>query len=71
MPKELFPGSADFKVTIFKIPQISKNFSALLVNCQLNTVVPQIKHEGSLKLENTISQFLAQNIKSYGFKGSR
>ena len=32
MLKELFPGSADFTVTIFKIPQISKHFSAMLLS---------------------------------------
>ena len=31
MLKELFPGSADFTVAIFKIPQISKHFSAMLL----------------------------------------
>ena len=30
MLKELFPGSRRFTVAIFKIPQISKHFSALL-----------------------------------------
>ena len=30
MLKELFPGSTDFTVSIFKIPQISKHFSAML-----------------------------------------
>ena len=31
MPKELFPGSTDFTGAIFKIPQISKQFSAMLL----------------------------------------
>ena len=30
MLKELFPGSTDFTVAIFKIPQISKHFWAML-----------------------------------------
>ena len=30
MLKELFPGSTDFTEAIFKIPQISKHFSAML-----------------------------------------
>ena len=30
MLKELFPGSTDFTVAVFKIPQISKHFSAML-----------------------------------------
>ena len=30
MLKELFPGSTDFTVAIFKIPQMSKHFSAML-----------------------------------------
>ena len=31
LDQELFPGSTDFTVAIFKIPQISKHFSAMLV----------------------------------------
>ena len=31
MLKELFPGSTDFTVAIFKIDQISKHFSAILL----------------------------------------
>ena len=30
MRKELFPGSTDFTETIFKIPQISEHFLAML-----------------------------------------
>ena len=30
MLKELFPGSTDFTVAMFKIPQMSKHFSAML-----------------------------------------
>ena len=29
MPKYFFPGSTDFTVAIFKIPQMSKRFSAM------------------------------------------
>ena len=31
MPKELFSGSTDLTEAIFKIPEISKHFSAMLV----------------------------------------
>ena len=38
MLKELFPGSTDFTVAIFKIAGISKHFSAMLVLRKLNII---------------------------------
>ena len=36
MLKELFPGSTDFTVAIFKVPQISKHFSVMLKALRLS-----------------------------------
>ena len=41
MLEELFPGSTDFTEAIFKIPQISKHFSAMLINTFLQPSYPQ------------------------------
>ena len=50
-PKKKFSGSTDFTGAIFKIPQISKHFSAMLfesfrpnVNCQLTFDYVNIFH---------------------------
>ena len=37
MLKQLFPGSTDFTEVIFKIPQISKHFSAMLLKVTIKT----------------------------------
>ena len=37
MPKDLFSGSADFTVAIFKIPQMSKHFSSMLLGVQFKS----------------------------------
>ena len=44
MLKELFPGSTDFAWAIFKIPQISKHFSAIFISyiSKVTTVVKSL-----------------------------
>ena len=59
MPKELFPDSTDFTVAIFKIPHISKHFSAMLLNLSFS----MLKQEKPERLKGDLRATLRTNLK--------